>query len=264
MPAFVVTGAEKPNSATVLWQAVMPTVTASSSAVGYPAINVTDPATWSSWRGAGVNSWIGYDFGTPVSVDALGLAAHDLATSGVTSISIATSPTAAIGSFITVATYTTLTNEDILAIFPAVTNRYWRVYINGPAANIGVIVFGKRLVFPHAPVDGYTPLHHSRQYTKMFNDSIKGQFLGNRVMAAGAETDVDMGMFDRPWLEGNIRPFEYHYNQGGCFFYAGCPGKYPLDMGYCRALGDDESLAIEWTEADKLATLSFGIRSYVG
>lgn len=262
MPALVEANAELPNSATVIWQAIQPIVTASGSAVGYPAINATDPATWSSWRPNTFPSWIYYDFGSATSIDGAGISAHNMATSGVSTALFQSSENST--DWVTRATYSPLSDEDVFAIFPAISARYWRVRMTGAAANLGVVVFGKRLVFGRAPVDGYTPLHHARQYTKLFNDSIKGQFLGNRVMAAGAETDVDMGMFDRPWLEGNIRPFEYHYNQGGCFFYAGCPGKYPLDMGYCRALGDDESLSIEWTEADKLATLSFGIRSYVG
>lgn len=263
MPVTVVAGAEKPNSATVLWQAIQPVaMIGNGGTTGYPSINLTDPATWSSWRPSGSNAGVGYDFGVPVTIDGCGIAAHNMGTSGNSGVRIQYSTDNA--SWSTVVTPDTLTDEDILAIFPAVTARYWRLGMNGPPANVGVLVFGKRLVFPHAPVDGYTPLHHARQYTKLFNDSVRGQFLGNRVMAAGAETDVDLGFIDRPWLEGNIRPFEYHYNQGGTFFYAGCPGKYPLDMGYCRAGGDDETLSIDWSEADKMANLSFGIRSYVG
>lgn len=262
MPAVVASGATSPNNATVLWQTATPVVDASGSADGYPAINVTDPATWSSWRPTGSNGWVRYDFGSATSISGCGIAAHDMASSGVTSVAVQSSTD---GSTWTArATYSPLTDESLFIVFPAVIARYWRFLLTGPAANIGVVVFGSRLVFPHAPIDGYTPLHHARRYTKLFNDSVRGQFLGNRVMAAGAETSVDLGFIDRPWIEGNIRPFEYHYNQGGTFFYAGCPGKYPLDMGYCRAAGNDETLAIEWNEADKMSTLSFGLTSYVG
>lgn len=262
MPAVVVAGATSPNNATVLWQAVTPTVTTSGGVAGYPVINVTDPATWSSWRPSRSNGWVRYDFGVATSISGCGIAAHNMATSGVTGVAVQSSTN---GSTWTArATYEPLTDEDLFIMFPAVSARYWRVLLTGPAANIGVVVFGSRLVFPHAPIDSYTPLHHSRRYTKLFNDSVRGHFLGNRVMAAGAETSVDLGFVDRTWLEGSIRPFEYHYNQGGTFFYAGCPGKYPLDMGYCRAGGDDETLSIDWSEADKMANLSFGIRSYVG
>lgn len=238
------------------------TVSATSTAAGYPAIATIDPATWSSWRPTVAGASAQYDMGSAVEVDCVGIAAHDAATSGVTLwIEVSTN-----GTTWTQARpgYAPLTNEDLILPLQSQSFRYWRIRQAGGICNIGVVFIGKRLTFNRSPIDTYTPLHHARQYTKLFNDSIKGQFLGNRVMAAGAETDVDMGMFDRSWLEGNIRPFEYHYNQGGCFFYAGSPLKYPLDMGYCRALGDDETLAIEWNNADRLASLSFGVRSYVG
>lgn len=261
MPAIVLSGATGGNAASVAWQGRAVTVTASGSADGYPAINTTDPATWSSWKASGANGWIQYDFGSAVAVDSLGISAHNFATSAAGySVQHSTDEV----TWTTVTTQNPLTDDDIYILMPEVLARYWRIQLVGPSANIGVIVFTKRLGLLHAPIDGYVPLHHARQYTKLFNDSIRGQFLGNRVMAAGAETEVDMGFFDRSWLEGNIRPFEYHYNQGGTFFYAGCPLQWPLDMGYCRAGGDDATLAIEWTEADKMATLSFGVRSYVG
>lgn len=261
MPAIVLAGSAGGNAVSVAWQSLAVVVTASGSADGYPAINVTDPATWSSWLASGTDGWVQYDFGSAVPVDALGISAHNLATSA-TGYSVQHSDDAV--AWTTVTTQSPLTDEDIYILMPSVTARYWRVQLSGPAANIGVIVFTQKLSLLHAPIDGYTPLHHARQYTKLFNDSVRGQFLGNRVMSAGAETSVDMGFYERPWLESNIRPFEYHYNQGGTFFYAGCPSQWPLDMGYCRAGGDDETLAIEWTEADKMATLSFSVRSYVG
>lgn len=261
MPATVLVGAIGGNAASVAWQSRAVTVTASGSATDYPAINVTDPATWSSWRASGTNGWVRYDFGSAVAIDAVGISAHNLATSA-TGFSVQHSANGS--TWTTVTSQSPLTDEDIYILMPIVTARYWRILLSGPPANIGVLVFSQKLSLLHAPLDGYTPLHHARQYTKLFNDSIRGQFLGNRVMAAGAETDIDMGFYERVWMEGNIRPFESHYNQGGTFFYAGCPSRWPLDMGYCRARGGDETLSIEWTEADKMATLSFGVRSYVG
>lgn len=262
MPAVVVAGAENPTSTTVLWQGLTPTVTSSPAAAGYPGINAYDPATWSSWKPVGMPGWLNYDFGSAVSLDGAGISAHNMATSGVTMLRLQASNDNS--TWTAIINYSPLSNEDLMFIFPAVTFRYWRIVLEGGAANVGVLVFGKRLVFGRSPVDSYTPLHHARRYTKLFNDSLTGQFLGNRVMAVGAATDVDMGMFERTWIEGNIRPFEAQFNQGGTFFYASCPSLYPLDMGYCRAGSDDGILEIEWVEAEKLSTLSFGITSYVG
>ena len=123
---------------------------------------------------------------------------------------------------------------------------------------------GSKLAFPHTPIDSYTPLHHARRYEKMFNDSIKGVMLGNRVMASGAETDVDFGFVNRSFVDGPLRAFESHYNQGGTFFYAGWPAGQPLDMGYCRADSEYAIVNVEYIEGDGLANLSMGLKAYVG
>lgn len=260
MPTIVKSGATKPSAATVLWQAITPTVTAGSVVSGYPAINLIDPATWSSWLGAGTGRAAVYDFGAATVCNGFGIAAHNMASEAATySVQYSSDGT----RWTTVHSETPSTDDDIFCIFPSISARYWRLYFAGDPASVGVFTVGNRLIFTHAPVSDYKPLHHARQYTKMFNDSIGGQFLGTRVMSVGAETDVNMGFFDRSWLESNIRPFEYHYNQGGCFFFASSPSLYSLDMGYCRAMGENDTLNIQWVEADKMATLEFGIRSYV-
>lgn len=261
MPAVVVAGATDTSVATVVWQQITPVITASGSAAGFPAININDPATWSSWKADGSNGWTKYDLGGATSIDAIGIAAHNLFTSGVTQIVIASSTDDA--SYTNRVTHNVASDADLLFLIEAQTARYWRVTLTGPAANIGILQVGKRLVFPNAPLDDYTPLNMAREYTKLRNQSLKGQLLGNRVIAAGAITDVDLGYVTRTWADTNLPAFKSHYDQGGTFFYAGCPSKFPLDMGYCWSDGDDDTIAVSYVEADRLSTVSFAVRSYV-
>jgi len=263
MPVVISGAATDTNKAVVVWnnKATALNVTASTAASGYPAVNAVDPATWSSWKPTSVPAWIRSDMVVATNIDAVGIAAHTLATSGAT---IAIERSSDNVTWTNVYTYSPLTDDDILILFPALSYRYWRVYVTGAVANIGYVSFSSKLAFPQTPIDSYTPLHHARQYTKMFNDSIKGAMLGNRVMAAGAETSVDLGFVDRAFVDSPIRGFESHYNQGGTFFYAGWPAGQPLDLGYCRASGDDDIIQIEYVEAGKLAELSFSVRAYVG
>lgn len=253
-------------STVVLWDSYgsrpATVVTSGSTASGYAAINVKDPATWNAWRPTAVPSYVRYDIisGSAPS-NAVGISAHNAASSGG-SIAIEYSNDGV--NFTRLTRYSPLTDDDILFLFPSITARYWQVVQLDAPFNVGVWFLGARLTFPHAPTDDYVALHHGRRYTKLFNDSIKGHFLGNRVMAAGAETEVDMGFMDRAFTEGPLRGFESHYNQGGTFFYASCPAKLPIDMGYCRALGDDETMDVTFIEADKLSNVSFGLRAYVG
>lgn len=235
----------------------------------HPAINAArDPSTWSSWK-AVAGSASSFTANVPAgggnrTNNTLGVAAHNLASTGA-SLSLQLSDD---GVTWTLATgiYAPLTDEDFILHFPTLNAQYWRVNLINSNANtsVGVASLGNALIMPHAPIDSYTPLHHARKYTKMFNDSIKGQFLGNRVMAAGAETTVDYGFIPREFADGPLIPFASHYNQGGTFFYAGWPAGKPQDMGYCRASGDDETVSVEYIEGHRLANVSFGLRSYVG
>lgn len=249
------------NHAIALWQNQL-TASRLQAPSNQNRINVTDPATYSSWDNTNTNPNLVWDCGSAVSISTIGIAAHNMATSGAT-VRVDYSDDNVTYS-VANPFYAPTTNDDIILVFPTVSARYWRLNFNGGTFSIGVVMGGTRINFPHAPIDSYTPLHRARKYNKFFTDSLRGQFLGNRVMAAGAETEVDLGFVDRAWLEGAIGGFERTYNQGGTFFYAGCPSKYPLDMGYCRANSEDATVQIEWIEGDKMANLSFGVRSFVG
>lgn len=264
MPVVISSGAISPENATVIWNRAIdnPVVTSSSSVVsGYPAINVLDPATYSSWKAIGTNPALIFDFGVATSIDGAGISAHNMATSGVTQIGVRSSIDGI--SWTTRGIYNPLTNEDIVFIFPQVTARYWNILLSGPAANIGCVALGKRLIFPSAPIDDYTPLRHSRQYTKLFNNSLGGQLLGNRVIAAGASTTVDFGFVDIAFVENELPEFMDHYNRGGTFFYVACPRDFPREMGYCWAIGEDSMIDVSYIEGGDLSNLSFGVNSYV-
>lgn len=263
MPVVVQSTSTSPNKATVLWNqyGTVNNVTASSSAAGFPAVNLVDGSTANSWKAGAADATVTFDYGTARAIDSIGICGHNMFSSGVTQIAISSSSDGS--TFTQAISYNVLSDEDLLILIGEVSARYWQLSLTGPAANISILTIGKKLAFPHSPVNTYVPLHHARTYTKFFNDSIRGQFINNRVMAAGAETSVDLGFVPRAFVDGDLRPFEAHYNQGGYFFYAGYPTTMPMDIGYCRAAGDEESVAVEYIEAGKLANLSFNVRSYV-
>jgi len=265
MPVVIQPGAQNTSKAMVLWDNILTRAVSASdfgTDANYPSINCrNDEATWSSWRTNVADGYFAVDMGSNTQVSALGIASHNLASSGA-GVMVSHSDDGI--TWVDMNTVNPMTDDDMIVLFGSVSARYWRVTITDAAASIGVAFLGRPLVFPHSPVDSYAPLHHSRRYEKLYNDSLKGHFLGNRVMSAGAETEVDMGFLDRNWLELNIRGFEKHYNQGRTFFYAGCPSRYPDDMGYCRSANSDESLVIEFIEGDRLSSLSFGVRSFIG
>ena len=260
MAAIIRGSATGGNTCNVLWQAVTPTVTQSATIDPlHPAINLIDQDTWNGWRAPVALASAVYDFGTAVEVDGIGISGHNLATSGAELyIQRSTDNT----NWTTEVTYIATTDEDVYILTNSFTYRYWRIRVSQPCF-ISNAVIGKRLQFPNAPTDDYVPLHHARTYRKMRNESMMGQRLSTRTMSIGAETEVSFDYVLRPWTDGPLRAFESWYNQGGSFFYASCPAKYPLDMGYCWAADEDGRIDVTYIEADKLSSVTFGIESYV-
>lgn len=250
------------NKSVVLWDNRSISALGASSAPGYPAINTLDPATWNSWRANTLaNNFITYTLDGVQWVNSVAISSHTIFSSGASlEIRISTDDV----SYTPILSYTPTSDEDLIFMFKHVQASHVRIAFTGGMPNLGVVFSGRTLIFPCTPVDSYTPLHHSRRYTKQFTTSIKGQFLGNRVMGAGAQTDVQFPAIPRDFVDStDFLGFEKHYNQGGTFFYAGWPNGKPQDMGYCRAGGQDDIVGVEYIESDKMATVNFSLDSYV-
>lgn len=263
MPVVIIGNPPDQRNATVLWQnfAEASQLVASSSATGYPVAHVADPGTALAWRPTSATSNITLTRPSAVTCNGIGIAAHNLASTGTTVIlEYSTNGT----TYTALHSYSALTNDEVMFNFSQVTARWWRLRFTGGIPTIGVVVIGGRLTFPSAPEENHTPLNHARQYDKYFNDSLGGNFIGTRVRSAGAETEANFPVINRPFVDTLLRGFESHYNQGGKFFYAGCPLLYPNDMGYCRAGSDSDIINVTYTNGNRLAELSFSLRAYVG
>ena len=236
------------------------TVTWSSQATGFAALNVADDETWNSWKPTAVPATISCDVGFDKNCNCAGIAAHNLGSSGAT-VQVQYSDDGA--AWTTVATYAPLTDEDIMIFWDLETHRYWRLRVTGAVANIGVLFIGVRLVFPVTVLSGHKPLHHSRKVELLTNTSMTGQFLGNRRLKQSAQTNVNLGLLDRDWVEGTLPTFEDHYNNGRTFFYCSDPTNAPKDFGYCRRPQSSDEMNISWEEGDILAQVDFDVEAFV-
>lgn len=236
------------------------TVTWSSQATGFAALNATEDETWNSWRPTYVPANLVCDVGFDKSCDCAGIAAHTLGSSGST---VLVQYSADNSTWTTAVSYAPLTDEDIMLFWSQQTARYWRVRITGAVANIGVAFVGGRLAFPATVLSGHKPLHHSKRVELLSNSSMTGQFLGNRRVKASAQTNVNLGLLDRSWVEGNLATFEAHYNDGRTFFYCSDPINSPKDFGYCRRPQDADEMNITWEEGDILAQVDFEVEAFV-
>lgn len=263
MTIVIKSGAVDLNGINVLYDNVLAqgVFTHSTQSEGFNAVNANEDETWNSWKPAVVPASLKVDVGYPVSCDAIGIAAHTMFTTGTTfRVEYSTNDVSWTVAF---SNYTPTSNEDVVGFFPAVTARYWRVWITGAISNFGVIKLGKKLAFPNAPLSGHKPLHHARKFEMISNDSLGGNFLGTRVVRSGAETSINVGQVDRDFAETDLEDFEYHFNTGQAFFYCGSPIDTPKDFGYCKRPGNGGEMNISWVEGDILADVSFSVVSYV-
>lgn len=269
MPVVIDSGVSSSRTRTslVLWNDLMSrpfgSFASANDAAAYPGENAIDPATYNTWRGAGSITSITRTLLSAQSADCMGICGHNLGTSGA-SVYVQYSTNGGATWSNASSIHSPLTDDDIIIMFPQVTGNAYRVIVSNGPANVAVAMVGLATQFPHPPIDSYTPLHHARRYTKLYNRSLTGQLLSNRVMGAGAETDIDFGFVDRNFVDGPMRGFEDHYNRGGTFFFASWPAGKPQDMGYCWAPDEDSIVAVEYVSADKLANVSFSVSSYVG
>lgn len=231
----------------------------------HPAINALTDSTYDYWRQASgaANTYIRKIGGAPWTAGALGISGHNLGTTGST-IVLSTSTDGGTTWGPVFPSYSPTSDADILFVFPDITTSDWEILIfGGTGAIVSVLKLGQKLVFPCTPVDSYTPTHHARHYGKMFNRSIKGHLLGNRVMSGGMETTVEFPFVNRGFVDGPLLGFEDAYNKGRGFFYAGWPNGKAVDCSYAWAGSEEAIVNVTYIEGEKLADLSFSMQGYV-
>lgn len=230
MTIVITAGATDTQRPMVLYENVFSdgVLVASSAIADGAGDNAVDTFTYDYWTPAIVPAQLTVTLDGPTEVDCFGIAAHNLGSEGATvSLQYYNGST-----WVTIVSQSPLLDADILAVFPTVTATQFRVNMSGAVASIGVVMAGKRLVFPTGILSGYTSTDHSKKYDLMTTRTLGGNFAGNRVYRVGIETSVTFGMIDADWVDTTMALFENHYNTGQPFFYAGSPSTLPNDMCY--------------------------------
>ena len=236
-------------------------LTVSSETSDGAGLNAMSDTTFDFWTPSAASARLDVDMGEAVTCDAVGIAAHTLGTDGA-SFRIRTGTTG-FENVITRIEHSPLTDDTIIGLFPSISARYWRFEIlNGPAS-IGVVKIGKRVIVPTGVLLGHVGVNHGERIELLSNDSINGQFLGTRIIRRSAEINIDFGLVSKTFVENDLAMFEYNYNQGKTFFYAGSPANLPNDIGYCkRPMGASEMRPLY--EGGNLMQLDFEAQVYVG
>jgi hypothetical protein len=236
------------------------TVTASATIPDGPFGNATSDSTFDFWTPSEATATAEVDMGAPVFCDALGIAAHTLGTVGAT---VEVQRSADGIAWTTVVAVTPTNDSAIVAIWPEVSARYWRLRVISGPASIGVVKLGSRIIIPSGVALGHVSVNHAERIELLSNDSIDGQFLNTRVIRKSGETTLDFGLVSQSFIDEDMADFERLYNEGRTFFYAGSPANLPLDVGYCkRPMGASEMRP--FYEGGEFMQLDFEAQIYVG
>lgn len=210
--------------ARVLWQALAGAVSATSAAGGYPAERAAAVDTASWWLPAAAPaSWsIRYD--TVQTVDAVGIAAHELAGAEVRIAALLA------GVWQDLATLTPADNSAILVLLPRVETTSVRVSIDG-VAPVGVIYTGRVLALPVPEYTALPMLDLCRQATLTSYVSEGGQLLARFVQRQGRAGTCAWRHLPEDWYRTAFDPFA-RAALTEPFFLAARPGGYPEDCVY--------------------------------
>src|SRR5690625_3515577 len=160
-----------------------------------------------------VDFWEGDELSASVSgeiVNAVGIQGHDLAGAAIT--------VGADGAVI--GTYTPEHDGLVLIIHdPIAVNTSYDVSFSR-SGRVTNIMAGRGIEFPHG-IDsgGFDLIQYSTRSELIQNNTLNGNYLGNRVVRQGLEIDIPLNFLDQDTME-SVRGFIPHYNEGHMFFFA--------------------------------------------
>lgn len=212
----------------ILWQDYPKTWTASTEQTNYEAASVENPMTFRRWRATDATSWLKAEMDTADDVNAIGIAAHNLAGKTVT---IEHSENDS--SWTTLESFVPPDNDSILVLTANLVKPYWRISVSGGIAEIGAVFIGKTLDIITETVAPYTPITFGTVTEKLDSDSESGQFLSRRVIRRGYSAPIAFERLPADWVREVFRPFARYASDGQPFFVGWNPGQYAGEVAYC-------------------------------
>lgn len=227
------------SHARILWKNLITSSTLSGTAgqTDFPLSAIINPATYERYKPASMPAQIDFNITPGVAVNAVGIAAHNLATLGC-SIKIEYSTG---GAYTTIDEFTVGGDDTpILSIFDTVEASQFRITITGTTPTIGVVYIGEALEMQRGIYGGHSPITLSRKTAVRPNVSETGQWLGARQERKGFAGSYAWQHLKAAWYRENFDPFAANNPRVNPFFIAWKPDIYPNEVGYCIAQNDIE------------------------
>jgi len=224
------------------------TVTASSSAAGFPVTALQNGVTSDPWVSGGSGGTVFITLPAPEFASVLSFAAHNLFTRGVT-VFIARR----VGSnWVNVTSYTPTSDGPFMVSFPPVSASEWRVVMTATGAvSVAVMSLSLGLTIPGRIVPPHTPLHRVSE-VELVGDSESGtgSFLQADFERMGGRAQINFSVQLNDFATGDeFEAFRQNFNRGRPFFMACFPRSYPQDMGYVWRGQRADSIVPAWQDA---------------
>lgn len=221
------------------WRTVVTssTIVADTTATGYPASNLANPATHLEWRGSDMTEQhLTITTNEVDDIDYVAVAGHNWSSAAIT---------VSIEGFIS-GSWTEIVDQVLLPDDGPALFRYsaqslaqLRIRLQAGTAipRAAVVYAGKLLVVERKVYVGHTPLPHARKFTIANNRSESGNFLGRIVLGETRESTIPLSLISPDWYRENMDPFLAVADETP-FFFAWRPQTYPREIGYGWLIDD--------------------------
>lgn len=215
------------------------TITASSAATGFAAVNVGTPTEYDYWKATATTAqWLQVDFDATETVNAVCLTAHNLGTAGAT---VRVQESDGVGGWNNIGPSVVPADDSPIAILLADRNLdEIRVSFTGMsvAPYVGVLYVCEVLEFPvQTYVAQGAPANMSRRSEFMTNETINGKWVGRTLRRSRNWIDIPIAHFSETWAAANFDAFAEDARYWPYFAMAK-PSSYPNDVLYKWAQGD--------------------------
>ncbi len=202
------------------------------------ATPVLIPNTWERWTSATGAMQARFQPASASVVNYVALAAHNLFSSGVTSVVIELSKTVN-ASFFVVAAFRPQSDKPIFIEIPEQTGIVdCRITITGGSnRELGVFYVGKSLIMCRGIFGGHSPITLSSvtEYRNATSDS--GQFLGRRIRRQGQQSQFSWSNIPDIWYRQEFQPFVVAAKVNP-FFIQWRPDFYSDEIAFGYTVGD--------------------------
>lgn len=229
-----VTGTYGANNPRVLWNSATRrgTISASSEAAGFAAVNALSPYEYSYWQATSTAAQtLTLTLSPAETINAIGISQHNLGSTGATvQVQIDTG-----GGFASVGpAVAPTTDAEIVILLADRSATGVRLSISGGSAAPRIAVFYacQALEFPQRVyVDQGAPANMSRRTQFRTNETIAGKWSGRSIKRQRNQVDVPLMHISESWILANADPF-FADARSYPYFLCPRPAGYPQDVQY--------------------------------